>query len=165
MRTFKDQVGLGLFKIPFYDKTAFGHSGGIDGFTSVFGHFPDDHISYAQTSNGSNTNTNNISITVLSAIFGKPYEIPDFRVFEVNPEDLDQYAGVYSSKQLPIKITVTRENTRLIAQGTGQSSFPLEATAKDQFKFEQAGIIMEFNPAEKTMILKQGGGTFTFIKE
>lgn len=165
MRTFKDQIGLGLFKIPFYDKTAFGHSGGIDGFTSVFGHFPDDHISYAQTSNGSNTNTNNISIAVLSAIFGKPYEIPDFKVFEVDPEALDQYAGVYSSEQLPIKITVTRENTRLIAQGTGQSSFPLEATAQDQFTFEQAGITMEFHPAEKKMILKQGGGVFTFKKE
>jgi len=142
-----------------------GHTGGIDGFASVFCHFPGDKISYAMTSNGSNTNTNNISIAVLSAVFGKPYEIPDFKVIEVSPETLDQYAGVYSSEQLPVKITITRESNRLIAQGTGQPSFPLEATAQDQFKFEQAGIVMIFQPTEKKMILKQGGGTFTFTRE
>lgn len=119
----------------------------------------------SSTSNGSNTNTNNISIAVLSAVFGKPYEIPDFKVIEVSPETLDQYAGVYSSEQLPVKITITRESNRLIAQGTGQPSFPLEATAQDQFKFEQAGIVMIFQPTEKKMILKQGGGTFTFTRE
>lgn len=165
MMDFRDQFGLGLIRLPFYDRMAPGHTGGIDGFASVFCHFPGDKISYAMTSNGSNTNTNNISIAVLSAVFGKPYEIPDFKVIEVSPETLDQYAGVYSSEQLPVKITITRESTRLIAQGTGQPSFPLEATAQDQFKFEQAGIVMIFQPTEKKMILKQGGGTFTFTRE
>ena len=37
--------------------------------------------------------------------------------------------------------------------------------AKDVFSMEQAGIVMEFQPAEKKMILKQGGGTFTFTRE
>lgn len=40
-----------------------------------------------------------------------------------------------------------------------------EATEKDKFKFNQAGIVLEFNPTEKTMLLKQGGGQFTFTKE
>ena len=108
---------------------------------------------------------NNISIALLSAVFGKPYEIPDFKVFEVDPELLDQYAGVYSSEQLPIKITISRENNKLKAQGSGQPAFYPEATAKDVFSMDQAGIVMEFQPAEKKMILKQGGGTFTFTRE
>jgi len=36
----------------------------------------------------------------------------------------------------------------------------LEATEKDKFEFKQAGVILEFNLTDKTMILKQGGGIF-----
>lgn len=165
MKTVNGQYGMGMFKIPFFDYTGYGHTGGIDGFSSVFSYFSDGNISYAMICNGSNYNNNNISIAVLSAVFNKPYDIPEFKTFEVSPEELDKYPGVYSSTQIPIKITVSRENNTLVAQGTGQASFPLEATEKDKFRFELAGIVMEFNPESKTMILKQGGGQFTFTKE
>jgi CubicO group peptidase (beta-lactamase class C family) len=67
MKTIKDQYGIGLFQIPFFDKKGYGHTGGIDGFTSVFIHFSDENISYALISNGTNFNNNDISIAVLSA--------------------------------------------------------------------------------------------------
>ena len=165
METIKDGYGLGLFQIPFYKSIGYGHTGGIDGFSSVYSHFADENISYALTSNGTNTNNNDISIAVLSAVYNKPYEIPVFTTFNVTSKDLDKYLGVYASKQMPLKITVTKDGNTLIAQATGQSSFPLEATEKDKFKFDQAGVILEFNPTVKTMILKQGGGQYTFIKE
>ena len=165
MKTVNGQYGMGLFKIPFYDKTGYGHTGGIDGFSSVFSNFSDGNVSFAMTCNGSNFNTNNISIAVLSAVFNRPYDIPEFSEYVVNPEDLDSYPGVYSSVQIPIKITVTRKNNTLIAQGSGQPSFPLEATEKDKFTLVQAGVVMEFNPANHTMILKQGGGQFEFKRE
>jgi CubicO group peptidase (beta-lactamase class C family) len=165
MKTINGQFGMGLFKIPFYDKTGFGHTGGIDGFSSVFSHFADGNISYAMISNGTNFNNNNISIAVLSAVYNKPFDIPEFKVFQITPEELELYTGVYSSTQIPLKITVTKGQSNLIAQATGQSAFPLESTAKDKFKFDQAGVVMEFNPTEKSMILKQGGGQFLFKKE
>lgn len=165
MKTVKDGFGSGLIQLPFYGKISYGHTGGIDGFTSVFGYFADGNISYAMTSNGSNFNNNGVSMAVLSAVFNLPYDIPEFTTYVVHPEDLDQYAGIYSSQQLPLKISITKENNALIAQATGQPSFPLEATAKDKFVFDQAGIVMEFNPSEKTMLLKQGGGQFLFTKE
>lgn len=165
MTTIKDLYGIGLFQIPFYDKSGYGHTGGIDGFSSVFSHFSDGKISYALTSNGTNFNNNNISIAVLSAVYGKPYDIPVFSTYEVSSEDLDKYLGVYSSTQIPLKITITKENKTLIAQATGQPSFPLEATEKDKFKFDLAGVILEFNPTAKTMTLKQGGGQFAYTKE
>ncbi|MCK9560574.1 MAG: peptidase, partial [Candidatus Marinimicrobia bacterium] len=71
----------------------------------------------------------------------------------------------YSSTEIQLKITITRQNNSLIAQATGQPSFPLEATEKDKFKYDLAAVIMEFNPTEKSMILKQGGGQFLFTKE
>ncbi|HUH18336.1 serine hydrolase domain-containing protein [Albibacterium sp.] len=165
MKTIKDNFGIGLFQIPFYDKIGYGHNGGIDGFSSIFSYFSDGDISYALTSNGTNFNINDISIAVLSTVYNKPYDIPDFKMYEVRLEELNQYLGVYSSTQIPLKITITKENITLIAQATGQASFPLEATEKDKFKFTQGGISLEFNPTEKTMILKQGGGQFLFKKD
>jgi CubicO group peptidase (beta-lactamase class C family) len=165
MKTIKDQYGIGLFQIPFYDKTGYGHTGGIDGFSSVFSHFADGNVSYALTSNGSNFNNNKISIAVLSAIYDKPYEIPEFSTFEVSSEDLDAYLGIYSSAQIPLKITITKENATLIAQATDQPSFPLDATEKDKFKYDQAGLVLEFNPSENSMLLIQGGKQFTYTKD
>ncbi|MBN2280672.1 MAG: beta-lactamase family protein [Candidatus Marinimicrobia bacterium] len=165
MKTTKDGFGMGLFQFPFYNWTSYGHTGGIDGFSSVYSHFPDDKISYALISNGTNYNNNNISIAVLSAVYDKPWEIPSFTTLNLNPEDLDKYLGVYASEQIALKMTITKAGDKLLAQATGQSSFTLEATEKDQFTFDQAGIVLEFNPADKTMILKQGGGQFTFTKE
>ena len=165
MTTIKDGYGMGLFPAPFYDKTAYGHTGGIDGFTSVFEHFSDGDLSYALTSNGTNYNNNNISIAVLSAAYNKPYSIPQFNTYALKAEDLDTYSGVYSSKQFPLKITVSRQGNTLTAQATGQSSFHLQATGKDKFVFDQAGIVMEFDTDNKTMVLKQGGGQYQFMKE
>lgn len=165
MKTMNEGYGMGLFQFPFYNSTGYGHTGGIDGFSSVFSHFPEEKISYALNSNGSNYNGNDISKVVLSAVFGKPYEIPSFETYEVSSEELDQYLGVYSSAQIPLIITVTKEGNTLIAQGTGQPALPLEATAKDTFEFSAAGARFKFNPAEKSMILFQGGGEIAFKKE
>ncbi|NCB08672.1 MAG: class A beta-lactamase-related serine hydrolase [Bacteroidia bacterium] len=165
MKTVEDNFGMGLFKIPFYDKVGYGHTGGIDGFSSVFACFADGNISYALTSNGTNFNNNNISIAVLSAVYGKTYDIPEFSTFNITTEELDKYLGEYTSKEIPLIITVTKVSNTLIAQATGQSAFPLEATEKDKFKFDQAGVVLEFNPAEKTMLLKQGGGQFLYTKK
>jgi CubicO group peptidase (beta-lactamase class C family) len=165
MKTIKDGYGMGLFQFPFNRSISYGHSGGIDGFTSIFSHFPENKISYALISNGTNFNNNSISIAVLSAIFDRPYEIPTFTTFNLTSEDLDKYLGTYSSTQIPLKITITKEGNTLIAQGTGQPALPLEATEKDKFKSDRVGAKFEFNPKDKTMILFQGSGQIKFTKE
>ncbi|MDP3452906.1 MAG: serine hydrolase domain-containing protein [Bacteroidales bacterium] len=165
MKTVIGSFGIGMVKIPFFNIIGYGHTGGIDGFSSVFSHFNDGNISYAMTSNGTNFNNNLVSLAVLSAIYNKPYEIPEFKNINLTSEELDRYTGVYSSSQIPLKITITRTNLSLMAQATGQPAFPLEASGDDVFKFEQAGLVLEFNPTENKMLLKQGGGQFLFIKE
>jgi CubicO group peptidase (beta-lactamase class C family) len=166
MKTIEDDYGMGLFQIPFYDKKSFGHTGGIDGFSSMFGYFPNEKASFVILSNGvTNYSTNDVAIILLSAVFDKTYEIPVFSNYEASLEELNQYVGTYASEQIPLKIEISVENEMLFAQATGQSEFPLDATEKDKFEFKQAGISLEFNPKENTMILKQGGGTFLFKKE
>ena len=165
METITDEYGYGLFQMPFGKKKAFGHTGGIDGFSSNFGYFPEEKVSFALTSNGSNFKNNNIAIALLSAAFNQPYEIPSFTKIDLTSEDLDPYLGIYASKEIPIKITITKNENTLIAQATGQSSFELEATDKNTFKFDPAGIVLEFKANDKKMILNQGGKTYHFDKE
>ncbi|MEJ7559903.1 MAG: S41 family peptidase [Pedobacter sp.] len=80
-------------------------------------------------------------------------------------EDLDKYIGIYSGEKLSLKIVISKNNTTLMAQGTGQDAFPLEATAKDQFLYQKAGIGLLFNVDRSEMTLKQGGNTFVFTRE
>lgn len=165
MKSIKDGYGMGLFKISFYKNIGYGHQGEIDGFSSIYIHFPEDNISYVLSSNGTNMVINDISIIVLSAVYNRPYEIPEFKTIILTSEELDKYVGVYFSQEVPLKITITKEGNTLIAQGTKQPAFPLEATEKDKFKFDQAGVKLEFNTIDKTMILFQGGKQFKFTKE
>jgi D-alanyl-D-alanine carboxypeptidase len=165
MKSIKDGYGIGLFQIPFYNSTGYGHTGGIDGFSSVYSYFANDKISYALTSNGTNFNINDISIAVLSAVYNKPYDIPVFTTYNIPSKDLDKYLGVYTSKQIPLIITITKGGNTLIAQGTGQPAFSLEATDKDKFKYDQAGAKFEFNPTDNSMMLFQGGGQIKFTKK
>jgi CubicO group peptidase (beta-lactamase class C family) len=167
MKTMTDGFGMGMFQIPYHEKSAYAHNGGIDGFASTLAYFPEDSLAVAYCTNGQVYPMNDILIGVLSICFNKPYSIPTFAPpsFSLKTEDLDTYLGVYSTTQIPLKITITKDNTTLLAQATGQSSFPLEATEKNKFKFDAAGIILEFNPDKNEMTLKQGGQTVLFTKE
>ena len=166
MMTITDKYGMGLFTFPFYDKKAWGHTGGIDGFQSSAGYFPNDKVIVAYCTNGVVMPRNDILIGVLSIYFGKDYDLPEFKpAMEVSTKVLDKYIGVYSTPDLPIKITISREDKILMAQGTGQPAFPLSAFDTDKFKFDQAGVIIEFITKENKLILKQGGQNFDMLKE
>lgn len=165
MKTIRDGYGMGMFTFPFNQETFYGHNGGIDGFSSIAGRNLKDGLTISYCANGNRYPMNDILIGVLSICYNVPYTIPDFNTIAVTAADLDQYTGTYASSQLPIKITVKKENDQLQAQATGQSAFPLTPTTKDKFSFDSAGIILEFNPATHEMTLKQGGGSFTFKRE
>jgi CubicO group peptidase (beta-lactamase class C family) len=165
MKTITEGYGMGMFEIPFYNLKAYGHNVGIDGFGSNLAYFPTDNLAIAYCSNGIVFPMNDILIGILSIYFNKDYSIPMFNTISLKTEDIDKYLGVYSSTQLPLKITISKNNTSLIGQASGQSPFTLDATDKDKFKFDPAGIIIEFNADKKELTLKQGGGVYLFTKD
>ncbi|MBT2622744.1 serine hydrolase domain-containing protein [Chryseobacterium sp. ISL-6] len=165
MRNFKEHYGFGLTEVPFEGKMGFGHNGGIDHFSSVISYFPDGEKSFAMISNQSNFGNENISTAALSAAYGKDFEIPSFTVISVPENELQQFIGTYATKEMPMKINIFVKDKVLMAQATGQGAFPLEATSKTSFKFDTAGIVIDFNPAKKEFILSQGGNKIIFVKE
>lgn len=166
MMEIEDGYGMGMFQIPFYEKKAYGHTGGIDGFQSNAGYFPREKVSVAYTSNGVVMPMNDILIGVLSIYFGRAYELPEFvEALTLTSEELDKYLGVYSSPSFPLKVTISKEENTLLAQATGQPSFALEAYETDKFKFDQALLKLEFIPEDNAMILKQGGKEYELKRE
>lgn len=165
MKTIKDNYGMGLFQLPFGNKKGYGHTGGIDGFSSSLGYFPDDSLAIAYCNNGNVYGTNEIMIGALSIYYNRPFEIPTFKTYPITAAELEPLKGVYASKQIPLKITITTKGNIMYAQATGQPAFPLEATDKNSFKFDQADVVLLFNAEKHEMTLKQGGGEFTFVKE
>ena len=165
MTKLEDGFGMGIFSVPFYDKKGFGHTGGIDGFSSFLYTFPEEKISIALTSNGSRFNNNDIGIAALSGCFDKSFSLPSFYAVKLTSADLDKYLGSYSNSEMPIKIVITKDSLSLKAQASGQQSFSLDATGKDTFEFLAAGVKIEFIPEKNLLILMQGGGEFTFKKE
>lgn len=168
-------LSVGTFTTPY--GRAFFKEGHDDGWGHYSVAFPDKKTAIVIMTN--NDNGESIFKELLAYSIGDiftpwkwenyiPYNyIPDpvKNIYEVTSQDLDKYLGTYSSKQLPIKIAISKNNLNLIAQATEQKSLTLQATEKDKFTYEGEGIILEFNPTEKTMILKQSGQIFIFQRE
>ncbi len=166
MMKLEGRYGLGIFPVPFYDKNAYGHTGGIDAFISNAFYFPEEKVSIAYTSNAQRTAVNDIMIGVLSIYFNKEYTLPEYHeAVQLTEEDLKPLLGVYSSPTFPLKITISHQGNILYAQATGQPSFALEAIGPNQFQYEAAKLKMTFNAEEGQMQFEQMGMKYELTKE
>lgn len=161
MKEIKEGYGKALVQFPFGERRFFGHTGGIENFRAVVGYYSTEKLGISLIVNGDNFNRNDIMIGILSIYYKMPFPFPKFN--KVDPAILANYTGTYGSKDLPLKITITEKNNELIAQATGQSSFPLTFKEEKTFIFAPAGIEMIFG--ENSFVLKQGGMSFNFSKE
>ncbi|MBO7439449.1 MAG: serine hydrolase, partial [Bacteroidales bacterium] len=83
----------------------------------------------------------------------------------LNAEQLSKYEGVYNSKALGMDITIAVKDGQLTGQGTGQPSFPLNATAENEFEFKPAGIVIRFDVENGKLTLRQRGMDFELVKK
>lgn len=165
------RFGIGLIKVPFHDKYAFGHNGGIDGFQSHLSYFPKQDVAIALTTNALQYSLNDILIGALSIYYGRDFEIPSFdqKTISLTADEMKKYVGVYTTDQLPMEIEVFIDGKTLKAQATGQQSFPLTANSKTKFRFDAAGLVMEFDSLEngkyQHFTLNQAGGSYPFTRK
>ncbi len=158
----KNGLGYGIGQFSVYDKILFGHNGGIDGFTSLLIYEPKEKISIAFTSNGSTLDIKDIVIDGLTASMNIRFtKTPSF---VVSTKQLAKYTGSYSSEDVPFVLTFRVEGGQLMGGPPADSNNVLKAIEKHQFILEKEGAILDFNPENNTLILSQGGKTFTFTK-
>lgn len=159
------QQKLGMDTFTFNGKTTYGHTGGIDGFGAWLAYLPEEKLAVAYATNGKVYPVADIMDGIFNIYWNKPFSIPTFESIAISTEILNQYVGVYTISEAPMKFTVSREGNTLFVQANGQAVIPLEPTAQDKFKIESAGIVMEFDVAKKQMTLKRSGGERVFTKQ
>jgi D-alanyl-D-alanine carboxypeptidase len=163
MKTMKDDIGMGMFALPFDDKKGYGHTGHIDGFSSQLIYFPQERLAIAYISNGMRYSVYDVIAGALSIYFNKPFTIPEFKTITLSSAELDKYVGKYSSTQIALKIDISKRNAMLFAQATGQP-VPLEAKGGDKFFYSTDGVAIQFEPVKKSFSLMQAGHTYLFTK-
>ncbi|MCX8532408.1 hypothetical protein [Chryseobacterium luquanense] len=111
------------------------------------------------------TSKSSFSLSIVRKILNNEKIIStNFKKFTYTSADLE-FSGVYSSEKFPIKITITKENNTLFAQGEGQGKFATESFENNLFTFDQAGLRLTFNPEKSEMFFEQGKNKITFKKE
>ncbi len=78
---------------------------------------------------------------------------------------LDKYAGVYTSGELPIDLTISVKNGQLIGQGDGQPSFTLKRSGDDEYVNKEIGLTINFDPEKGELNFIQGGGLYKMTKK
>lgn len=163
MTTIEKGFGKGIFTMPFGERKFYGHTGGIENFTSTLGYYPKEKLGIALLDNGQGYGMNDIMIGVLSIYYKMPYRFPNVKTVAVDAAILKGYEGTYSASNFPLKISIQEENGILICQATGQDSFPLNALSDTKFGFDPANLELIFSSNAMTII--QGGQEFKLTKE
>jgi len=163
------QLGYGIIKFNVKNETGYGHNGAIDGFNTEMICFPAKKISIAFLSNGINYSIDDIVSAAYKIYSGEAYTIPSFKTIQLTEKELGTFNGLYSSDKIPLKITVSNKDNRMVIQATGQPEFTMDATAPTVFTQSQIGVELEFilnaDNTVKEMILRQGGGEISFTKQ
>lgn len=159
-----DQFGLGIARVPFYNKTFYGHSGGTYGTNSLMIYNEEDQLAMSYSLNADRMGANNFAIDILSLLYGLDVKLPVVNNQKLSEADLKTFEGKYTSTQIPLGIKVFVQNGALFGQGDGQPAFPLEFVEKQTFKFDQANLKMIFLPAENKMRLIQNGVEFIYTR-
>lgn len=116
-------------------------------------------------SNGIKYDKEELIHTILCVYFNKPIYMPNFENFEINSEYLDRFVGVYSSKKDPGKMTVKREDNKLIAYAPRLQESILEPDYMDVFNISKFRATFIFTPDENKLIFKQPDLILEFYRE
>jgi CubicO group peptidase (beta-lactamase class C family) len=166
MKTMRDGEGMGMEPFSFAGKTLYGHTGGSNSSGAWLAYFPEEKLALAYTTNAKIYTVSNIVSGVFDIYWNRPFQIPALDAFDVSPEVLDRYVGVYTIPGTPAKMTVTRDGATLYIQAGAEPSrgVPLEATAEDKFKIDP-GVVFEFDAAKGQLTIKRPNGERVFTKE
>src|SRR5262249_2409696 len=129
MMTMRDGEGMGMTSFTFAGRTLYGETGGSGSSGAWLAYFPEERLALAYTTNAKIYAVSNIVSGVFDIYWNRPFQIPALDGYDVSPEIVDRYVGVYSIAGTPARMTVTRDGgTLFIRAGNEQSRVALEAT-------------------------------------
>jgi CubicO group peptidase (beta-lactamase class C family) len=156
---------MGLVPFTFAGRTLYGNTGGSGSSGAWLAYDPEEKLALAYMTNAKIYPVSNIVNGIFDIYWDRPFQIPALDAFQVSPEVLDRYVGVYVISGTPAKMTITRDGgTLFIRAGEQQSVVPLEATAENKFKIDP-GVAFEFDAAKGLLTIKRPNGERVFTKQ
>jgi len=137
------------------------HDGGIQGFNTFLGYFPDDKLVVAVLANLNGPFADQIARNVAKVAYGEKVVLPaERKEITVSPEILKQYVGTYELTP-NFSLAITLEDGQLISQGTNQGKVPMYAESETMFFLKLVDAQIEFVKNEKgevtNLVLHQNG--------
>jgi D-alanyl-D-alanine carboxypeptidase len=164
MTTMRDGEGMGFEVHTFAGRTCYGHTGGSNSSGAWLTYCPEEKLALAYATNAKIYPVRDIVTGVFDVYWNRPFEVPSLEAFNVSPDVLDRYVGVYTIPGTPARMSVTRDGGTLFLQPAGQNRVALEATAEDKFQI-LPGATVEFDAANDRMTIKRPQGERIFTKE
>ena len=164
MQTMRDGEGMGFEPHSFAGRSCYGHTGGSGSSGAWLTYCPDEKIALAYATNAKIYPVRNIVTGVFDVYWNRPFEVPALEAFNVSPDVLDRYVGVYVIAGTPARMVVVRDGGTLFIQPPGQSGVALEATAENKFKLDPMPLF-EFDADRGLMMITRGNEQRVFTKE
>ncbi len=79
--------------------------------------------------------------------------------------DVETYLGVYTNPSVNFKVSFSKKDKTLMLKAEGNDQFAMQAMGNHTFRLDQFGVVIEFKPGEKKLLLKQGGEVKEFVRE
>lgn len=78
---------------------------------------------------------------------------------------LDKYLGKFSNKNVPVKITLTEDNSKLMIEINDEPKFPMKPNGKDNFNIPNQDFEIQFDESGKSFVLKTQGQSIPYTRE
>ena len=121
------------------------HGGWVEGFITQYWRYPQDKMTVILTSNVEGPYVINIQKGLVAALFGKPFQMPvAHKAVDLPRATLERYAGMYHTN-LGFELAIFMEEGHLMAQGTNQPKFQMQAQSETEFFFAAVDTLVRFN--------------------
>jgi CubicO group peptidase (beta-lactamase class C family) len=135
---FKTHYGYGWYIDEQFKRLHISHGGRIEGYMNSIERFPEEKLTVIVMSNRDTVSAGRISHDLAAIAFGMTVSrLPARRAIKIDPRVYDAYLGQYEVVRNLI-VTVTREETRLLAQATGYSK--IEFFPESEIEFFAKGL-------------------------
>lgn len=130
---FLANYGYGVGIAQQFDRRLIGHGGGVEGFSSYLGHYPDEKLCIIVLSNLEETNTAGIAKDLSAIVFAEDYKTPRRpAVSAIDPDILSAYEGQYQLAP-GITLTIQQQGKTLLVQASGGSKAIFHHESEDTF--------------------------------
>ena len=126
--------------------------------------FPDEKLAVAYISNGIIYPRADILDGILKIMFNEPFTVPFSHPITLTSDDLNKYLGVYASGKMPMVVTCTKENSRLLLHFQ-DNIFELVPINNNYFMHAASGSFFEFFPSTGELQIKETDNIYYLKKK